>query len=149
MGTQIRPAARGDVASVWRLINELAVFEKLEHAIIGNGSDLEKHIFDDRLCQVTVFEEDGEVVGYTLCVPTYSTFRTQPGLWLEDLYVTPTCRGKGYGKALLSNLIDYCSQSGLGRLEWSVLDWNVSAIGFYEAMGADLLQEWRICRISF
>jgi GNAT superfamily N-acetyltransferase len=149
MGSQIRPAERADVPAVWRLINELAVYEKLEGAVIGNDADLEKHIFDDRLCQVTVFEEDGVVVGYTLCAPTYSTFRTQPGLWLEDLYVTPTCRGKGYGKALLNNLIDYCAKSGLGRLEWSVLDWNLPAIGFYEAMGADLLQEWRICRISF
>ena len=149
MTTQIRGAERADVPVIWRLINELAEYERLEHAVIGNAAELEKHIFDDRLCQVTVFQEGESVVGYTLCVPTYSTFRTQPGLWLEDLYVTPACRGKGYGKALLNNLIDICKTMGLGRLEWSVLDWNEPAIGFYKGMGADVLPDWRICRISF
>ena len=121
----IRPAERTDIPKVWGLINE------------------------DRACTVFVFELDHEVIGYTLSFPTYSTFRTLPGVWLEDLYVTPDHRGKGYGKQLLNNLIQHCASNRLGRLEWSVLDWNEPSIQFYKAMGADVLPDWRICRISF
>ena len=145
----IRSAVRADVSRIWELINELAEYERLTHAVTGNANSLEAHIFDDKFCSVNVLEVDGAILGYTLCVPIYSTFRTQPGLWLEDLYVTPTARKKGYGKALLANLIDFCKTNNLGRLEWSVLDWNESAIGFYRAMGADVMPDWRICRISF
>lgn len=149
MAYAIRPAERQDVARIWELINELAEYERLQSAVIGRADLLESHIFDQKLCQVTVLEEDGAVVGYTLCVPTYSTFRTQPGLWLEDLYITPSCRAKGYGKALLTSLTEQCRREGLGRLEWAVLDWNEPAIQFYKRMGADVMPDWRICRISF
>ncbi len=145
----IRPAERKDISRIWDLINELAEYEKLSHAVTGGCEALEKHVFDDRLCTVFVIEDEGTVVGYTLSFPTYSTFRTLPGVWLEDLYVTPTHRGKGLGKALLHNLVEYCRIQGLGRLEWSVLDWNEPAVQFYIAQGADVMPDWRTCRISF
>ena len=145
----IRPAERRDVAQIWAMIHELAEFERLTHAVTGNPELLERHIFEDRFCTVNVMEVDGNIVGYTLCVPIYSTFRTLPGLWLEDLYVKESQRGKGYGKALLTNLIESCKELKVGRLEWCVLDWNESAIHFYKAMGADVMPDWRSCRISF
>jgi len=145
----IRQAERADVPRIWALIQELADYERLSHAVTGNVELLERHIFDDGHCLVFVFELDGEVVGYSLSFPLYSTFRTQPGLWLEDLYVTPSLRGKGYGKALLEHLMEYCREKGLGRLDWSVLSWNEPSIGFYQAMGAEVMPDWRICRVSF
>lgn len=145
----IRPAEVSDIQSVWELINELAEYEKLSHAVTGSVDALSRHVFEDRLCTVFVCVEQERVVGYTLSFPSYSTFRTVPGVWLEDLYVTPSRRGNGLGKALLNNLIEYCRSNELGRLEWSVLDWNEPSIQFYRAMGADVMPDWRICRISF
>ena len=145
----IRPAERKDTTRIWELIQELADYEKLSHAVTGSADVLEKHLFDEKICRVFVFELDGVVIGYTLSFPTYSTFRTLPGMWLEDLYVTPEHRGKGFGKAMLNNLIDHCQNNHLGRLEWSVLDWNEPSIQFYKSMGADVMPDWRICRISF
>ena len=145
----IRPAERTDTPRIWELINELADYEKLSNAVTGNSAALEKHVFDDRNCTVFVIEDDGVVVGYTLSFPTYSTFRTLPGVWLEDLYVTPAHRGKGLGKMLLHNLINHCRTNGLGRLEWSVLDWNEPAVAFYISQGAAVMPDWRTCRISF
>lgn len=145
----IREAERRDVARIWALIQELADYERLTHAVTGNAELLEKHIFDDRHAIVFVFEVEGEVAGYTLSFPIYSTFRTLPGLWLEDLYVTPSARGKGYGKALLTHLIEYCKANKLGRLDWSVLSWNEPSIGFYQSMDAEVMPDWRICRLSF
>jgi GNAT superfamily N-acetyltransferase len=95
-----------------------------------------------------VAESGGIIVGYTISFCTYSTFRTQKGLWLEDIYVTPSHRGKGLGKAMLESLIEEARQEGLGRIEWSVLDWNQSAIDFYQRLGASVLPDWRICRFS-
>ena len=144
----IRPAERSDVPRIWSLVNELAEYERLSHAVTGSLGALEKHIFDEGRCVVLVLDLEGEICGYTLSFPIYSTFRTLPGLWLEDLYVTPSVRGKGHGKALLTRVIDYARQNGMGRVEWSVLDWNEPSIRFYQAMGADVMPDWRICRIS-
>jgi len=145
----IRPAERTDIPKIWALINELADYEKLSHAVTGSAESLERDVFDKPACTVFVYELDDEVIGYTLSFSTYSTFRTLPGVWLEDLYITPEHRGKGFGKQLMNNLIRHCSDHGLGRLEWSVLDWNEPSIQFYKAMGADVLPDWRICRVSF
>jgi GNAT superfamily N-acetyltransferase len=145
----IRPAERKDIPRIWELIQELAEYERLTHAVTGNVDQLERHVFDDAMAIVFVFEVNDEIVGYTLSFPIYSTFRTLPGLWLEDLYVTPSHRCKGFGKALLTHLIAYCQVKGLGRLDWSVLSWNEPSIGFYQSMGAEVMPDWRICRISF
>jgi GNAT superfamily N-acetyltransferase len=127
----------------------LAEYERLTHAVTGDAETLAKHVFDEERAIVFVYELGGEIIGYTLSFPLYSTFRTCPGLWLEDLYVTPSFRGKGYGKALLTHLIEHCRENGLGRLDWSVLSWNEPAVGFYQAMGAEVMPDWRICRLSF
>lgn len=140
-------ANREDIACVWALVLELAEYERLSHTVIGTAELLERHTFDDNLIEVFVAESDGEIVGYSISFRSFSTFRAQPGIWLEDLYVTPEERGKGHGKALLQNLIDLCRTRGYGRLEWSVLDWNEPSIRFYEAMGAQILDDWKICRM--
>ncbi|MDR3689654.1 MAG: GNAT family N-acetyltransferase [Fimbriimonas sp.] len=145
----IRPAERKDVLRIWSLIGELADYERLAEFVTGNAEALERHIFDDRYCTVFVCEVEGEVVGYTLSFPIYSTFRTLPCVWLEDIYVTPSFRGRGFGKALLTNLIEYCRAHGFGRLDWSVLSWNEPSIQFYQSMGAEVMPDWRICRIAF
>jgi len=145
----IRPATRADIRRVWDLVLELAEYERLSHAVTGSVVDLERHAFDERVVDVHVAEESGQVVGYSISFTSYSTFRAQPGIWLEDLYVSPEFRGKGYGKALLQNLMAVARAREAGRLEWSVLDWNESAIRFYEAMGATVLPDWKICRVSF
>jgi len=145
----IRPAERKDTPRIWSLICELAEYERLSHAVTGSLEALERHIFDDRYCSVFVYVEAGEVIGYTLSFPIYSTFRTLPAIWLEDLYVTPGHRGRGFGKALLTNLIEYCRANNYSRLDWSVLSWNEPSIEFYRSMGAEVMPDWRICRISF
>jgi GNAT superfamily N-acetyltransferase len=144
----IREATLADLPRVWSLIGELAEFERLSHAVTGSLECLSLGLGKHYYCFVCQ-PSGGEIVGYCLGFNTYSTFRAQPGLWLEDLYVTPDQRGRGYGKAMLSYLMEWCRREGLGRLEWSVLDWNESAIGFYESMGATVLSDWRICRVSF
>ncbi len=149
LSTAIRPAHRGDTARIWELIQELAEYEKLTHTLAGSAELLGRHVFDEYRAVVFVAECEGEIVGYSLSFPIYSTFRTRPALWLEDLYVTPKARGRGFGKALLAHLIAYCRECEVSRLDWSVLDWNTPAIEFYRAMGADLLPDWRICRMSF
>lgn len=145
----IRPAIRDDLPRVWELVNELADYEHLSHTVSGSAADLERYAFDEKVIDVFVAEKSGQVVGYSISFASFSTFRAQAGIWLEDLYVTPSERGNGYGKALIQNLMRTCETRGFGRLEWSVLDWNESAIRFYEAMGATVLPDWRICRVSF
>lgn len=146
--TGIREAKPRDLARIWELIQELAEFERLSHTVVGSPDLLKKHLFAWKVCGAFVAEEQGKIVGYCLFFRTYSTFRTQPGIWLEDLYVSPAFRRKGHGRALLQHLINVSREAGYGRLEWSVLDWNSDAIEFYRSMGADLLDDWRICRVG-
>jgi GNAT superfamily N-acetyltransferase len=144
----VREAKPKDVPRIWELIRELAEYEKLGHAVVGSPELLKKHLFAWKVCGAFVAVEQKKVVGYCLYFRTYSTFRTQPGIWLEDLYVTPSHRRKGHGRALLQHLRNVSEDEGYGRLEWSVLDWNQSAIDFYRSMGADVMPDWRICRIG-
>ncbi len=145
----IRPATAADVPRVWELIKELAEFEKLTHTVTGTEAQLRESLFGaSPVCQCRVIEVDDQVVGYAITFTTYSTFRTLRGLWLEDLYVTPAHRGTGLGKALLHSVIEDGRSQGVGRIEWSVLDWNTSAIEFYERMGAQVLPDWRFSRVS-
>lgn len=102
----------------------------------------------DPVCRCIVAEDGHAVMGYAISFATFSTFRAQRGLWLEDIYVTPSHRGRGIGKAMLEYLIAEGRRLGLGRIEWSVLDWNQSAIDFYERLGARVMPDWRICRVS-
>jgi GNAT superfamily N-acetyltransferase len=146
----IRSAAPGDERALFALIRGLARFEKLEDTVTGSAEALREHLFGARpVAEALLAEEDGAAVGFALFFPTYSTFLTKPGLWLEDLFVLESHRRRGIGLALLEALRRLAEARGCGRLEWSVLDWNADAIAFYERFGAKVHAEWRICRLTF
>jgi len=149
MSLHIRPARPDDVSSIFAMIRELAVFEKLEHMVIANEAMLQDALFGVRPpCEAIVGEENGEVVTFALFFHNFSTFLCKKGLYLEDLYVKQNRRGKGYGKQMLVALAALAVERECGRFEWSVLNWNANAISFYEKMGADVLPDWRICRVT-
>ena len=149
MSLTIRPARPDDVAAIFAMIRELAVFEKLEHMVIANEAMLQDALFGVRPpCEAIVGEEGGEVVTFALFFHNFSTFLCKKGLYLEDLYVRQSRRGKGYGKQMLVALATLAVERQCGRFEWSVLDWNANAISFYEKMCADVLPDWRICRVT-
>ena len=145
----VRPAEPADVTHIHSMIVELAVFEKLEHMVVATEELLHDGLFGARpACEAIVGEENGEVVAFALFFHNFSTFLTKKGLYLEDLYVRQSHRGKGYGTQLLSTLAQIAVERNCGRFEWSVLDWNEPAIGFYKTMGAEVMPEWRICRVT-
>jgi GNAT superfamily N-acetyltransferase len=149
MNAEIRAAEKADCPVIVELIRELAVFERLEHLVVVTPESLAQHLFGPRpAAEAVLAERDGHVVAFALFFTNFSTFLGQPGLYLEDLYVRPAHRGVGLGKALLRHLGALAVQRGCGRFEWSVLDWNTHAIRFYEAMGATVLPDWRICRVT-
>jgi len=145
----LRPAREADLPAIVGLITELAVFEKLEHLVVVTPESLKPHLFGPKpAAECVVGEVGGTVVAFALFFQNFSTFLGKPGLYLEDLYVQPAHRGTGLGKALLRHLGALAVQRGCGRFEWSVLDWNERAIRFYEGMGATVMPEWRICRVT-
>jgi GNAT superfamily N-acetyltransferase len=145
----LRPAEPRDVAAIVALITELADYERLSHLVQATPEKLLPQLFGDKpAAECVVGEVGGEVVAFALFFSNFSTFLAKPGLYLEDLYVRPAFRGGGLGKALLEHLAQLAAGRGCGRFEWSVLDWNVDAIGFYEKFGATVMPEWRICRIT-
>ena len=149
----LRPAEARDVDAIVDLILELAEFEQLTHLLQVTPERLHPHLFGERpVAEALVAELTGpdapEVVAFALFFTNFSTFLAQPGLYLEDLYVRPAQRGLGIGQAMLRELARLAVQRGCGRFEWSVLDWNVNAIGFYQRMGAAVLPDWRICRVT-
>jgi GNAT superfamily N-acetyltransferase len=145
----IRPATPADVDAIFGMIHELAVFEKLDHLMVASPALLHEGMFGAHpACEAIVGEEAGVVVTFALFFHNFSTFLGRKGLYLEDLYVKQSCRGKGYGKKMLVALAQLALERHCGRFEWSVLDWNENAINFYRGMGADLLPDWRICRVT-
>ncbi|WP_457331552.1 N-acetyltransferase family protein [Rhizobacter sp. P5_C2] len=145
----LRAAELRDVVPIVGLIRELAEFEKLTHLLQVTPEKLRPNLFGERaVAEAMVAEADGEVIAFALFFTNFSTFLAQPGLYLEDLYVQPAHRGAGVGEALLTRLARLAVDRGYGRFEWSVLDWNENAIRFYERMGATVLPDWRICRIT-
>ncbi|KQN79420.1 UNVERIFIED_ORG: ribosomal protein S18 acetylase RimI-like enzyme [Zoogloea ramigera] len=145
----IRPAEPADIPAIFGMIFELAVFEKLEHMVVADEAMLHEALFCDKpTCEAIVGETDGEVVTFALFFHNFSTFLCKKGLYLEDLYVKQTMRGRGYGKQMLVALAQIATERDCGRFEWSVLDWNASAISFYEGMGATIMPDWRICRVT-
>lgn len=146
---QLRAAEPRDVQAVIDLIRELAEFERLTHLLQVTPELLHKHLFGPRpVVESMVGEVAGRVVAYSLFFTSFSTFLGKPGLYMEDLYVQPAHRGAGLGQALLTRLAALAQERDCGRLEWSVLDWNERAIRFYEQMGASVLPDWRICRVT-
>ena len=145
----IRPATPADVAHIRSMIVELAVFEKLEHQVVATEELLHDGLFGARpACEAIIGVADGEVVCFALFFHNFSTFLTRKGLYLEDLYVRQSQRGKGFGKAMLARLAQIAIERACGRFEWSVLDWNEPAIQFYKAVGAVVMPDWRICRVT-
>ena len=146
---KLRAAELRDVQAIVGLIRELAEFEQLTHLLQVTPEKLRPHLFGEKpAAEALVAEQDGEVVAFALFFTNFSTFLAQPGLYLEDLFVRPTHRGHGIGEALLRRLAQLALDRGCGRFEWSVLDWNVNAIRFYERMGAAVMPDWRICRVT-
>ncbi|HDR9097134.1 GNAT family N-acetyltransferase [Burkholderia vietnamiensis] len=145
----IRPAEARDVGAIVALMRELAEFEKLTHLFVATEADLADALFGERpAAEALVAEQDGAIVAYALFFHNYSTFVGRRGLYLEDLYVQPAQRGTGLGTALLRHLAALAVERRCARFEWSVLDWNRPAIDFYEKMGATVLPDWRIVRMT-
>lgn len=145
----IRPATPNDVATIMDLIRQLAIYEKLQHMITGNAEMMREALFGKKpSCECLIAEENGKPVGFALYFTTFSTFLGKPGLYLEDLFVVPSVRGKGYGKALLKYLAQLALRRECGRFEWRVLDWNEPSIQFYKSLGASVMPEWHLVRMT-
>ena len=145
----IREARPDDAEALASLIVALATYENLEHEARASADDLRRHLFGPRpAAEAILAEADGAAVGFAIFFPTFSTFRGQPGLYLEDLFVLPEHRGRGLGKALISAVAAEAVARGCGRLEWAVLDWNAPSVAFYRSLGAEPLDEWTTYRIA-
>lgn len=145
----IRPVTPADCGEVLRLIRELAIYEKLEDQMVGTEAQLREALFGARpSCEALIAERGGRAVGFALFFTTFSTFLCKPGLYLEDLFVEPSSRGIGLGKALLVRLAALARDRGCGRFEWRVLDWNEPSIKFYESLGATLMPTWILVRMT-
>lgn len=145
---KIREAERKDCPIILQFIKELAEYEKEPDAVEATIEILEESIFEKQQAKVVLLEEDGQSVGFALYFFNFSTWRGKAGLYLEDLFVRPQYRGKGYGKMLLSYLANQAVKQGCPRFEWIVLDWNKPSIDFYKAMGAKPLDEWTVFRLE-
>lgn len=145
----IRAATPSDIPAIHRLIVELAVYEKEPDAVQASHADLASALFGARpTAECVLAVQDGASVGLALFFTNFSTWTGKPGLYLEDLFVMPAARGTGLGKALLVHLAGIAVARGYGRFEWSVLDWNTPAIGFYTALGAKPMSEWTVMRVE-
>jgi GNAT superfamily N-acetyltransferase len=146
---RIERATERDVPLILHLIKELAVYERMADDVVATEDRLRESLFGERpAAEVVVGYAGDEAAGFALFFHNYSTFLARPGLYLEDLFVVPKFRGRGYGKALLTHLARIAVERGCGRFEWSVLDWNEPAIGFYKKLGAKPLDTWTIFRVT-
>lgn len=149
MTLSIRPAVAEDVPLIASLIRALAEYEKLAHEVRFDEAVLRDKLFGARpYAEVVIGEVDGAAQGFALFFHNFSTFEGKPGIYLEDLFVQPAARGSGLGKALLSHLAALAVERDCARLEWSVLDWNEPAIGFYKSLGARFMEEWTVMRVD-
>ena len=149
MATTIRPATRADVPQILAFIRALAAYEREPKAVMATEVGLERDGFGPNpfyFCLIA--EHDGQPAAFAFYFFNYSTWLGMPGIYLEDLFVEPELRGLGIGKALLERVAAIAVEKGCGRLNWAVLDWNKPAIEFYEAMGAEFLDEWRLVRVT-
>jgi len=146
---KIRPAKREEVGEVLQLIQDLATYEKAPEQVEASKDDLLNTIFAKEprvFCDLV--EVDGQIAGMAIWFLNYSTWQAKHGIYLEDLYIKPEFRARGYGKALLKHLAQICGKEGYGRLQWWVLDWNSPAIEFYKSFGAEAMDEWTVYRTS-
>jgi GNAT superfamily N-acetyltransferase len=145
----IIPARESDVPIILRMIKGLAEYERMSDQVVATEDSLRETLFGPRpAAEVVLAYDEREPIGFALFFHNYSTFMGRPGLYLEDLFVVPSWRGRGVGKLLLTHLASIAVERRCGRMEWAVLDWNESAIGFYSRLGASMLEDWRICRLS-
>lgn len=144
----IRPATKTDAQVIVKLIRQLADYEKLSHEAIMTPELIEKNVFENGYAHVLLVEENGAIIGFALYFFNFSTFLGKPGLYLEDLFIEPQHRGKGYGKQLLIELARIAVEKECGRMEWIVLDWNTPSIEFYKSLGAFPLDEWTVYRLT-
>lgn len=145
----IARVSRAHVPALYGMVRELADYEKLTHLVSGSAADLEAELFGAKpVIEAIVALDDAAPVGFALYFHNYSTFLARKGLYLEDIYVKPAHRRRGMGRAMLIHLARIAVQRGCGRFEWSVLDWNTPAIRFYEGLGATVMPEWRIVRVT-
>lgn len=146
---KIREATEADLPLILQFIRDLARYEKLEHKVTATEEDLRRTLFaNPRFAEVIFISDGSEDVGFALFFHNYSTFLGQPGIYLEDLFVKPEVRGRGYGKALLEHLAKLAKERGCGRVEWAVLNWNSPAIDFYKSLGAVPLSDWIVFRLT-
>jgi GNAT superfamily N-acetyltransferase len=149
MPCTIRPAVSADTPLIFRFICDLAIYEKLLHEVSATEDSLSRTLFGEQpAAHVVIAEVNGQPAGFALYFFNYSTFLAKPGLYLEDLFVKPEFRNHGTGKTLLLHLAKIANERGCGRMEWSVLDWNEPAKGFYRKLGAVQLDDWRIFRLT-
>jgi GNAT superfamily N-acetyltransferase len=149
MAVAIRPVRPGEAGLVFAFVRELAEYERLSHTVDATEAMIGAALFAPSprvFCDIA--EWDGEAAGFALWFPNFSTFRGRHGLYLEDLFVRPAFRRRGIGSALFRHLARRCVVEGWARFEWDVLDWNAPSIAFYKSLGADLLTEWTICRVT-
>lgn len=143
-----RSAIREDVPLILQFIRELADYEKMLHEVVADEATLEEWIFDRQKAEVLFALVDGNEIGFALFFHNFSTFLGRAGIYLEDLYVKPEYRGKGYGKAILKRLASIAVERKCGRLEWWCLDWNQPSIDFYRSLGAEPMSDWTVYRIA-
>lgn len=143
-----RNAERKDTALILQFIKDLAAYEKMSDEVVADTATLEKWIFDEKKAEVIFALEDEKEIGFALFFHNFSTFLGRAGIYLEDLYVMPEYRGKGYGKALLKKLASIAVERDCGRLEWWCLDWNKPSIDFYLSLGAEPMSDWTVYRIA-
>lgn len=143
-----RGACPEDTALILRFIRELAAYEQLEDQVVADEETLRRWIFEKKGAEVLFVLEDGREVGFALYFHNFSTFLGRSGVYLEDLFVLPEYRGRGYGKALLCRLAAIAKEEGCGRLEWWCLDWNKPSIDFYKSMGAEPMEDWTVYRVA-
>ena len=143
-----RGACPEDTALILRFIRELAAYEQLEDQVVADEETLRHWIFEKKGAEVLFVLEDGREVGFALYFHNFSTFLGRSGVYLEDLFVLPEYRGRGYGKALLCRLAAIAKEEGCGRLEWWCLDWNKPSIDFYKSMGAEPMEDWTVYRVA-
>ena len=148
MNLTFRNAERKDTLLILQFIKELADYEKMLNEVVADEATLETWIFDKQKAEVIFALHDGKEVGFALFFHNFSTFLGRAGIYLEDLYVKPECRGKGYVKALLKKLASIAMERGCGRLEWWCLDWNKPSIDFYLSLGAEVMSDWTVYRIA-
>jgi GNAT superfamily N-acetyltransferase len=149
MSLAIRPARPGEAGLVLSFIRELAEYEKLAHEVEATEAAIADALFGaSPLVYCDIAEWSGEPAGFQVWFVNFSTFSGRYGIYLEDLFVRPALRGKGIGKALLAHLAKRCVENGWSRLQWSVLDWNTRSIEFYKSLGAELMDEWTVCKVT-